>query len=327
MTEIMTSKDGKDYLLTILKDKQSVISKAFFWKIERSNGDVEISLKIGRYKKISLMGRYYAERPENKEPKSELTLDDDEFKNLIAFIQDNYEPFKVGIKKYIPIEDSFDETSIEHLKALFDNPEKKELLEFIIEHEIIHRDLMLGLENHHRIQAIEAFEEMLKNDLLEHKWQSWFQENTWVLGTEFVRVLDERAIDTDNIADFLMQAYDGFLDIVEIKRPEGGLKFWQDSKDHGNYVPATDLTKATTQAAQYLYEVEREVNSVKFQDRVGNVKIVKPRCILIFGRSYDWEDEQNEAYRILNSLYHNLTILTYDHVLERAKRICCMTRS
>jgi len=324
VTEVMTSKDGKDYLLGILRDKPTVITKAIFWKIERSTGDVEISLKLGRYKKINLMGRYEVERLENNQPKSELTLNDDEFKNLISFIQDNYEPFKVGIKKYIPIKDSFDEKSIEHLKALFDNPEKQELLEFIIGHEIIHRDLILGLENHQRIKAIEEFEEMLDDNLVEPKWQKWFEDNPWVLGTEFVRVLDERDIDTEHISDFLMEAYDGFLDIVEIKRPEGDLKFWQDAKDHGNYIPSNDLIKAVTQASKYIYEVEREANSIKFLERVDHVKTVKPRCILIFGRSYDWDEKQNEAYRIQNSLYHNLTILTYDHVLDRAKRICGM---
>ena len=43
--------------------------------------------------------------------------------------------------------------------------------------------------------------------------------------------------------------------------------------------------------------------------------------ILIFCRSNDWNNEQREAFRILNSSYHNLTIMTYDHVLNRAKRI------
>jgi hypothetical protein len=27
------------------------------------------------------------------------------------------------------------------------------------------------------------------------------------------------------------------------------------------------------------------------------------------------------AYRILNASFHNLTVLTYDHVLDRARRI------
>jgi hypothetical protein len=133
--------------------------------------------------------------------------------------------------------------------------------------------------------------------------------------------LDQRDIDVQNISDFLMEAYDGFLDVVEIKRPEGGLQFWAASLDHGNYVPSTDLTKAITQASRYIYEAEREANSVKFLERVGQIKPVKPRCILIFGRSNKWNNSQIEAYRILNAGFHNITIMTYDHVLGRAKRI------
>ena len=124
-----------------------------------------------------------------------------------------------------------------------------------------------------------------------------------------------------NITDYLMQAYDGFLDIIEIKKPTPDIKFWHLIKDHNNYNPSQDLIKAITQSTKYIYEVEREANSIKFLERVGYVKTIKPRCVLIFRRSNDWDDNQKEAYRILNSSYHNLTILTYDHVLSRAKRI------
>jgi hypothetical protein len=82
-----------------------------------------------------------------------------------------------------------------------------------------------------------------------------------------------------------------------------------------------DLIKAITQASKYIYEIEREMNSDKFCERVEGVKIVKPRCVLIFGRSKNWDDEQIKAYRILNANYHNLSILTYDHVLTRAKQM------
>ncbi len=181
--------------------------------------------------------------------------------------------------------------------------------------------LSRGLEYQERIKSIEGFESMLMVDHLEQKWQEWFKTNSWILGTGLVRVIDERDIDTSNIADFLIQAYDGFLDIVEIKRPAGNQQFWAKSLDHGNYVPSTDLMKSITQASNYVYEVEREANSIKFLERVGNVKTVKPRCLLIYGRSYDWDEEQKEAYRILNAQYHNLTILTYDHVLDRARTI------
>ena len=41
----------------------------------------------------------------------------------------------------------------------------------------------------------------------------------------------------------------------------------------------------------------------------------------VFGRSNESDEDQAGAYRILNSSYHNLSIMTYDHVLARAKRL------
>jgi hypothetical protein len=321
MPEVQTSRDGIDYLPKVLRDRPTVITKAFFWKILRSSGIPDIELKLGRYKKIRGPLSVAFEMVETNELKSELTLDNEEFLNLVQFIQENYEPFKKGVKQYIHIEGNFDQDDITHLKALFENPEKQQLIDFIVSNQIIPQDLIVALQSINRSKAVEEFEQMLENDLVEHKWQEWFQNNDWVLGSEFIRMLDERAIDTAHISDFLMQAYDGFLDIVEIKRPEGGLKFWMDALDHENYVPSSDLMKAVSQASKYIYEVEREANSVKFLEKVDFVKTIKPRCILIFGRSFDWNEKQNEAYRILNASYYNLNILTYDHVLERAKRI------
>jgi len=316
MQIIQKSKNGIDYLAATLKDKTQTITKAWFWKIFHKSGQEEIHLKIGRYKKHII-----GEIVEKFSPKSELTLDSEEFNSLIEFIASNYEPFKKGSRQYIAINDTFSKDSIENLKAIFSNPNKKQLLNFVIENNIVPADLIRNLQYQERIKAIEEFETMLENDLVEQKWQEWFKKNSWVLGSEFVKVLDERHLDTQNISDYLMQAYDGFLDIIEIKRPEGNLDFWHPQLDHDNYIPSMGLNKAITQATRYLYEMERESNSQKFFERVGSIKTIKPRCVLIFGRSNNWNTDQKEAYRIFNSCYHNVTTLTYDHVLSRAKRI------
>jgi len=308
-----------DKLIRVLKDKKTVVTKAFFWKIPHTSGRVDIRLKVGRYKKPD--NPFDPEVAENLDPKSEITFDEEEFDSLVKFLQENYEPFKQGFKAFIPVDHPFTSENAEQVKKLFSVPDRTSLIEFISNQEIIPEDLSLALENMRRTKAINVFENMLQKDLVENNWQQWFENNTWVLGSEFVRVLDERRIDVENISDFLMQAYDGFIDVVEIKRPEGELRFWLPSRDHGNLVPSSDLIKAITQAARYIFEVEREANSLKFLEMVGGVRTVKPRGVLIFGRSSGWEGDENEAYRILNSSYHNLTIMTYDHVLDRAKRM------
>lgn len=317
MNIIKKTEKGIEYLSGVLREKTKTVTKVMFWKIPHKTEKEDIKLKIGRYNKDD----FSQESLECTSPRSELTLDNIEFQSLLKFLSENYEPFKHGIKKYIPLDKELDPKSIEHLKTFFDNKDKGKLLEFIAKNNLLPDDLISSLQYQKRINAVNLFDVMLSQDLLEKEWRSWFEGNDWVLGSEFVRILDEREIDSKNISDYLMQAYDGFLDIIEIKRPAKELNFWADKKDHDNYVPSSDLTKAITQATKYIYEVELEANSLKFLKRVGYVKTIKPRCVLIFGRSHNWNDEQCEAYRILNSSFHNLTIMTYDHVFKRARGI------
>lgn len=316
MQTVRKTSGGLDYLLGVLRQTTRTITRVAFWRIPHNDPEREdISLKVGRYTRIG--GR---ETPETEEPRSELTLDDEEFRNLITFLEDNYEPFRARERRYIPVPDQLRAQDIEQLRGIFENSDTKEVVDLVIENRLLPEEVVGALQFRARQQALAAFREMLADDLVEHDWQRWFKTNDWIFGSDFVRVLDEREIDTHNVTDYLMEAYDGFLDIIEIKRPGGGLRFWAEHRDHGNLVPATDLVKAITQVTNYLYEVEREANSVKFLNRVG-VRVVKPRATLIFGRSSTWGDDEHEAYRMLNRSYHALTILTFDHVLERAERI------
>ena len=312
---------GHRRISAILADKPRTITRAEFLDILPARSSRKnICFKIGKYNKPD---GFPVETLELDNPKSQVSLNREEFQSLLEFLQANYEPFRLGFDSFIPLGRKFNQETIDALTAIVDSPAKKDLLDFIVNNEILADELMSALQSTTRIKAVEEFESMLGKDLDERAWQKWFMRNDWVLGSEFVRVLAERAIDTANITDYLMQAYDGFLDVVEIKRPDGTLQFWARKIDHGNYVQSHHLTEAITQSNTYLTELEREANSVKFLERVG-IKAIKPRCTLIFGRSEGWNDHQKEAYRILNATHKDLNILTYDHVLDRAKRIVGM---
>lgn len=271
---------------------------------------------------------------ESSKAKNQITLDETSIDNLIEYLS-CYFLIKDGVKHLVKVDSKTSEiiNSINHsnitnsedflsiFNELIKKTDNKKIAEAIIASDLSYIDIQKALDIKKREDAINQFEEMLKNDLPESKWQGWFEENSWVLGREFVKILGERRIDTNNISDYLIESYDGFLDIIEIKKPEEGkLDFWSKSRDHDNVVPSSSLVKAITQVTKYIYEVERESNSNKFLARV-KIPIVKPRGILIFGRSSNWDDEEKEAYRIINSSYHNLLIMTYDHVLDRAKII------
>lgn len=163
----------------------------------------------------------------------------------------------------------------------------------------------------------EGFFNQYKNDKGigkdEEVWEQFFKENEWLLGTDVIRVLKDRDVSEDYKADLPVESYDGFLDIVELKLPTA--KFW--TKD---LCPNADLTKAIMQCMTYLKEYERRSNDHNKIKKIG-VDILKPRITLIYGRSNTWDDSKVEQLRILNSSFHNIVILTYDHILLRASKL------
>ncbi len=314
MSEVKTSQKGVDYAEPCtLKAKQRVYSQAMLMKIPHDHQDTtDISLKIGRY-------NYPFSETVSDKPKSELTLDNDELNALIKYISENYTPVNLGSGEYINVEGGNAEL-IQQFKKLLEN--QRDAASLLMENGILTDNILLAATAIKKQNSLSEFESKLSENLAESFWQKWFSDNKWVLGSDFAQIIDERSIDTENIADYIMRAFDGFIDLVEIKKPNG-MPFWSSTKDHNNYVPSSDLIKAITQCMNYIYEIEREANSQKFIERTKS-KVVKPRCILVFGRSDNWNDEQKEAYRILNASYNQLSILTYDLLLARAKNVIGM---
>lgn len=310
MSEIKTSAKGVNYAgPCTLQMKKRVCSEAMLMRIPHAHADVQdISLKIGRYNIPYGL--------ESKKPKSELTLNNEELNALIRYISENYKPLTLGQGEYINVSEE-SATLVENFKRLIEG--QSDTARMLIENGILSDNVFLAASVIKKRDALIELQEKLQEEQPERYWQEWFTRNKWVLGSDFAQIIDERVIDTENIADYIMKSYDGFVDLVEIKKPNG-LPFWASTKDHGNYVPSADLTKAITQCLNYIYAIELEANSTKFARRIGS-RVIKPRCILIFGRSYNWNDEQREAYRILNAAYNQVSILTYDHISERAQNV------
>ena len=183
----------QDRLAKILLNKKTVVTRAVFWKIPHDSGKEDIRLKLGRYKKPEHFDP--EEEPEVLEPKSELTLDQEEFQALIAFLRESYEPFRQGVKAFLPLDRPFDPANAEQIRSLFSLPNTRDIVKFILKNDVIPADLAAGLRQARRARAVRQFEQMLTQDLREAPWQNWFQDNNWVLGSQFVRVLDERHID------------------------------------------------------------------------------------------------------------------------------------
>lgn len=86
---------------------------------------------------------------------------------MIDFIQENYEPFRAGTKAFIPLDKPFDSHTADAIKGLFNHPEKRGLLDFIAQHDIIPEHLILAMHHKRRIEAINEFTRMLAEDRTE----------------------------------------------------------------------------------------------------------------------------------------------------------------
>lgn len=303
----LTSK-GQEYvepceLKTGLRSSSRAV---FFRNTHQTTGEKKVSLKIARYRKVN--GTFY-----EKQDKS-ITLSCGEIDKLIEYIQEYYAPLNTGMSEFI----SVDKDAAELFAKVRDlGIPDAEVVKKLHESGILTENLSVAITAAERNRAVSEFEQAISSGYPESYWQDWFSRNKWVLGSEYLNILPERDIDVTDIADYLMRAIDGFLDVVEIKRPD--LPFWTRPDSHGNLCPSSQLTAAITQCLNYLYKIELQSNSVEFMERVEDTKTVKPQCMLVYGRSVDWDDNELKALRILNAAYHQLHIITYDQLLMRAK--------
>ena len=303
----LTSK-GQEYvepceLKTGLRSSSRAV---FFRNTHQTTGEKIVSLKIARYRKVN--GTFY-----EKQDKS-ITLSCGEIDKLIEYIQEYYAPLNTGMSEFI----SVDKDAAELFAKVRDlGIPDAEVVKKLHESGILTENLSVAITAAERNCAVSEFEQAISSGYPESYWQDWFSRNKWVLGSEYLNILPERDIDVTDIADYLMRAIDGFLDVVEIKRPD--LPFWTRPDSHGNLCPSSQLTAAITQCLNYLYKIELQSNSVEFMERVEDTKTVKPQCMLVYGRSVDWDDNELKSLRILNAAYHQLHIITYDQLLMRAK--------
>src|SRR4051794_14500420 len=122
MEAVRRTRGGIDYIAKVLKVKRTVTTRAVFWRIPHTSGPDEISLKIGRYRRTES-----GEEVDVGTPKSELTLADDEFRELAEFLQNHYPALREGAKRYLVLGDELSGVELEQVRGLFANPNRAEV--------------------------------------------------------------------------------------------------------------------------------------------------------------------------------------------------------
>ena len=149
-------------------------------------------------------------------------------------------------------------------------------------------------------------------------FQEWIERNLqWIFGVEYKsHKTDFRKIALFSEADIVLESMDGFIDLIELKRPSHIIL--NKDKSHNSYYPAADLSKAIGQCGHYLKQMDNY--KLQLQDE-HKVKVLRPRIKIIIGRTDDFIDEQNEALRMLNCNLNNIQIVSYDYLLRCGQHI------
>ncbi len=170
--------------------------------------------------------------------------------------------------------------------------------------------------------------------MAEKTWQVKIHDIIRVLYPKYIAAFREIKIQgTDGYGkypDFLLVDADGYVDVVEIKKPDIQLLTKQSSY-RNNYVPVREFAGAIQQIEKYVFclshwgkDGEKHLEK-KLWGRLPkdiHPQIINPQGILILGRSKDFNSQQKNDFELIKRQYkHIADIISYDDLLSRIKNI------
>lgn len=264
-----------------------------------------------------------------------MALDTSQTKELLNHLLALYQIGEVGVRQGTTVLEIHNEDEViktdagraRVIKKLLEGKHSKEIWQKLIEENpSLATKMSLSRIYEERKRVISTFEEDIKSDLPEQHWQEFLEKNIWIFGLSYLGIVGERRINISSTLDHPLITEDGHLEIVEIKKPT--FPFWRKKTDGSNYlyrdkylVPHNELECAISQGTNYILEVEREMDSRGWAETHGGIYPIKPKCLIVHGRSTDWGDLESTAYRLLNDTLHGITVITFDHLLLRANQM------
>lgn len=182
--------------------------------------------------------------------------------------------------------------------------------------------------------ALDELKSLLKDtNHTENYWQKKICSILQLIYPKYIlckREMQFKGIDNyDKKPDFVLVDANGFIDILEIKKPDFQILTKQAS-NRNNYVPVRNLSGAIQQIEKYLICLnklypEKDDFFSKLQDSLpSNIKPIalNPQGILLLGRSNQFNDQQRNDFELIKRQYKHITdIMTYDDLVIRLENI------
>lgn len=184
---------------------------------------------------------------------------------------------------------------------------------------------------------ITRYEGMLGENLVEGRWQEFFNENPFILnmalGYPVIKVRDQASVggrklsgDGEKITDFLVKnSLTNNTAIFEIKTPQTPVLNKSPFRD-GVYTPAADLSGSINQALDQKYQFQKQIVQIKDNSRLYDIESYAVHCCLVIGKTPDGDDRK-KSFELFRRNSKDVEIVTFDELLEKLKQLNAFLRA
>ena len=184
---------------------------------------------------------------------------------------------------------------------------------------------------------ITRYKGMLGKNLVESRWQKFFNENPFILNMAFgypvVKVRDQASVggrklsgDGEKITDFLVKnSLTNNTAIFEIKTPQTPILNKTPFRD-GVYTPSADLSGSINQALDQKYQFQKQIAQIKDNSRLYDIESYAVHCCLVIGKTPDGDDRK-KSFELFRRNSKDVEIVTFDELLEKLKQLSTFLRA
>lgn len=249
------------------------------------------------------------------------------FPNKTELIKYSHKRIASILKEFLPETDKYEEIYEKYLSK------KDRFVE--INKMDFNSDINTQIEIEQFQIALDEFEYMLGNmeGYCEKVWQSKIHDILCLLYPKYIlyaREMSFKGIEKhDKRPDFVLVDANGFIDVLEIKKPDASIITVHPSYRH-NYIPVREMIGSIQQIEKYIYCLNNlSVENDKFFDELKKQlparvqpRALNPQGILILGRSNNFNSQQLRDFELIKRQYKNIAeIITYDDLLFRIENI------
>lgn len=173
--------------------------------------------------------------------------------------------------------------------------------------------------------AIDSYQALLDDEASsETAMQQFIEANLWLLGLDYAAMRPRKG-GPSGAMDFLLQRYDGFHDLLELKSPHDELIKAPNVGDDEpvpsphEYALSKTLAQALAQAIVYRDRLTRHADAA--EELYGLPHTRDARLIIVIGKADVLPEHRRRVLLELNKSLHRVEVVPYDLLAKRAKAV------